>query len=120
MQNIDSGLYCLILMARFFDTPTNPENLRHELAKTANEKLNQSDILRSLKRLGIKSTSNRFEKTRLDSIPTPAILEKDDGTFVILARVNNDEKLNNIYKRYIKSWHDFYQDMYSNNPCHAN
>lgn len=93
MQNIDSGLYCLILIARFFDTPTNPENLRHELAKPSNEKFNQSDILRSLKRLGIKSSSTRFDKSRIESIPTPAILEKDDGTFAILARVNNIDAL---------------------------
>lgn len=93
MQQIDSGLYCLILLARYFNIPTNPENLTHELAKQSQELLDQSDIVRSLKRLGIKSSATRFNPTHLSKIPTPAILEKNDGSFVILARANEKEAL---------------------------
>lgn len=43
-QQIDAGLYCLTLLACYYNIPTNPEKLQHELAKVSGELFTQSDI----------------------------------------------------------------------------
>jgi subfamily B ATP-binding cassette protein HlyB/CyaB len=92
-QQIDAGLYCLTLLARYYNIPTNPENLQHELAKVSGELFTQSDIVRTLKRLGLKSSATKFSADKISKVPTPAILETKAGDFVILAKASDTEVL---------------------------
>ncbi|KMO35525.1 type I secretion system permease/ATPase [Methylobacterium aquaticum] len=89
----DSGLGALALVASFHQIPCEPAQVRHDLG-LGQRAMSGVDIVRGARRLGLKGRLLQKQKpARLESIPLPAILEVEDGRFVVLGRRFEDGKL---------------------------
>lgn len=89
---VDTGLGCLLLMARFFGIPASAEPLRHQFVESGNP-FRESEVLRAAKHLGFKVGALNSEWTRLPHITLPAIALHKDGRFVVIARADNEKVL---------------------------
>ena len=50
----DTGLICLLILARFYDLPADGSQLRHQFAQSG-QVLSDTDLLRAAKHLGLKA-----------------------------------------------------------------
>ncbi len=69
----DTGLTCLMLMARYFRMAADGDQVRHELGLTAEQPFGEDDILRAAKRLEIKARAITRKPARLDRVALPAM-----------------------------------------------
>lgn len=94
--NIDSGLACLIMLARFHHVAADPEQILHEAALQG-ERFNTHELLLAAKRLALKAKSLSVTFEKLDKIPLPAIVEATDAQghpqYFILAKVEQGKYL---------------------------
>jgi subfamily B ATP-binding cassette protein HlyB/CyaB len=81
---VDTGLSCLVFMARFLRLAVEPEQIRFEAGKV-DQSFTARDIVRAAKRLDLKARHAKVSLNRLEMLPLPAIAEMADGRFVILA-----------------------------------
>jgi subfamily B ATP-binding cassette protein HlyB/CyaB len=89
---LDSGLACLAMLAKFFEKPGDYDQLRHahgDPAKSADE----VDLLRYAKAIGFKASAIDSEFTRLARTPLPCIARHKDGGWFILAKVAEGKAL---------------------------
>ncbi len=91
-HTIDTGLYCLVLMSQFFRVAADPEQIKHDLGRVEG-RLTSDEILRAAKRLEFRARRTKLKLSRLDRAPLPVIAERKDGTFFILAAVDQDKVL---------------------------
>lgn len=91
-QNIDTGLACLLMLARYFSMPADPHQLRHEFG-VSKKPFGDTEILRAAKRLGLKMGKRAATWTQLATLRQPAIAQYKAGPYVILARVEGDKTL---------------------------
>lgn len=89
---IDSGLLCLVLLARYLGVGVDAARLRHELGASP-APFGEIEILRAAKALGLKAGRLSSRWTRLGRTPLPAIARLRDGRFVVLARVHERNAL---------------------------
>lgn len=89
---LDSGLACLVMMARFHNVAASSEQLAHEFAHS-NEHLSPSDLLLAARRLGLKAKSATCRLVRLERTPLPAIAADKQGGFFIIARLDQGKAL---------------------------
>src|SRR5215470_4000029 len=83
-QRLDSGLCALCGIAGFFRIAADPELLGTELALTRSA--DASDLLRAAIRVGLRARLvTDLDAARLAKIPTPAILQMNNGLFVLFA-----------------------------------
>lgn len=92
VKPVDSGLVCLVMLARFHKIAASPEQLIHEMGKS-NSFFHTPDILLAAKKLGLKATHVSTQWSRLNTTPLPAIAETKDGHYFILAQVASDKVL---------------------------
>jgi subfamily B ATP-binding cassette protein HlyB/CyaB len=85
---LDSGLICLVMLARFHALAADPEQLAHEF-RSGKEGFSRTDILLAAKKLGLSAKCARPDLARLDTTPLPAIALCKDVGFIILARAEN-------------------------------
>jgi ATP-binding cassette, subfamily B, bacterial HlyB/CyaB len=85
-----SGLDALILLLRFHGIALDAGQVRHRFGGGA---VGTSEMLRCAKELGLKARSITTVWTRLSRTPLPAIAERTDGSFLILAKVVDDRVL---------------------------
>ena len=88
----DTGLQCLVLLLRFLGEPVDPEQIRHEFTD-GRRPLDSISILRAAKRLGLKARATRSSFGRLGDAALPAIAQRRDGSFLIVARAADDRVL---------------------------
>ncbi len=86
-QGVDSGLMCLVMMARFHNIAVSPEQLKHEFSPLGGV-FNKDEILLASRKLSLKVKSIRVSFERLSKTPLPAIACANDGRFFIIARVD--------------------------------
>ncbi len=87
----DTGLHCLVMLAKYFEKPANVGQLRHARGKSG-ELFDEQDLLISAKEIGLKARAIEGAWERLgEAINLPAIAELKDGSYVIFAKIN-DEK----------------------------
>jgi ATP-binding cassette, subfamily B, bacterial HlyB/CyaB len=91
-QNIDTGLTCLLMLARYFGIPADPHQLRHEFS-VSGKLFGDMEILRAAKRLGLKMGKRATTWARLSTLCQPAIAQYKDGNYVVLARAEGDKIL---------------------------
>ncbi|MDX9708622.1 MAG: type I secretion system permease/ATPase [Trichloromonas sp.] len=89
---IDTGLACLVLLARFFELPADGEQLRHEFGRSG-QNFGTIEILRAAKHLGLKAGTTRTSWTKLNGTPLPAVASRRDGRFAVLAKVDGERVL---------------------------
>ena len=84
--SVDSGLSCLVFMARYLRLPAEPEQIRFEAGKV-DQSFTAQDIVRAARRLDLRARRTRISPSRLDMLPLPTIVEMRDGRFVVLAAI---------------------------------
>jgi ATP-binding cassette, subfamily B, bacterial HlyB/CyaB len=89
---IDSGLACLVMLARFHNVAASPEQLAHEYAEDG-RLFGRAEMLLAAKKLGLKAKSARSTLSRLSHTPLPAIATDSDGRFFIIARLDDGKAL---------------------------
>jgi subfamily B ATP-binding cassette protein HlyB/CyaB len=88
---VDSGLACLVLLARFHGLPADPDHLSHQ--RGTDQPFNATDIVLSAKSLGLKARSIKSNWARLAKTPLPAIARHTDGHYFVLARCDEEKVL---------------------------
>jgi subfamily B ATP-binding cassette protein HlyB/CyaB len=89
---LDTGLTCLVMLARFHSVPASAEQLTHEFAP-ANQFFRQRELLLAARKLGLKAKTVNTTIGRLDRTPLPAIAASEDGTFFIIAKLDQGKAL---------------------------
>ena len=89
---VDSGLACLVMLARFHNVAASPEQLTHEYAEDGRQ-FGRAEMLLAAKKLGLKAKSARSSLSRLSHTPLPAIATDNDGRFFIIARLDDGKAL---------------------------
>lgn len=88
----DSGLLCLLILARFYDLPADASQLRHQFARL-NEPLSPTDLLRAAKHLGLKAGRMTVRWDKLPTLPLPAMVRRTDGRYLVLAKADEQKVL---------------------------
>src|SRR3569833_83673 len=81
----DTGLACLVMLARFHQIAASPEQLTHEYA-SAGRPFGREELLLAAKSLGLKARITRSTTARLIHCPLPAIAIDAGNEFFIIAR----------------------------------
>ena len=93
---IDTGLACLVMMARLHGVAADADQLAHEFA-AAGRPFGTADLLLAAKRLGLQAKAVKVDAARLAKTPLPAVArdQSNDGpeNYFILARVDGDQAL---------------------------
>lgn len=88
----DSGLACLVMLARFHQIPANAEQLRHDFGE-GDTPLEMPALLQAARALGLRTRRLTASVERLPRMPLPAIgIDARHGCF-ILARADEDKIL---------------------------
>ena len=82
----DSGLACLVMLARFHDLAAEPEQIRHEAGGNG-QAFDEEALLLAARELGLRAKAGTFRLDRLDRVPLPAIAADRNGGFFVLASV---------------------------------
>ena len=88
----DSGLTCLLIIARFHDLPADGSQLRHQFAQSG-QVLSDADLLRAAKHLGLKAGPFKTTWSKLLGTPLPAMAKRTDGRYIVLAKVEEEKVL---------------------------
>ncbi len=88
----DTGLACLLLVARFHGLAAEPDPLRHRFGEPG-APFDSTQILRAARELGLKAREVSSTLDRLADTPLPAIAACQDGRFVVVAAIREDRVL---------------------------
>lgn len=88
----DTGLVCLLILARFYDLPADGSQLRHQFAQ-GGQPLSDTDLLRAAKHLGLKAGLLKTTWNKLAGTPFPAIAKCTDDRYVVLAKIDGEKAL---------------------------
>ncbi len=88
----ETGLSCLVLLARFFGIPADADQLKHQFAESG-KPFDQAKVLLAAKHLGLKAGVTKSDWSRLSVINLPAIAALKDGRFIIVARADDERVL---------------------------
>ncbi len=89
---LDTGLACLVMLARFHSVAASAEQLAHEYVAQG-QLFGKAELLLASRQLQLKAKSVRSKFDRLPQTPLPAIACADDGSYFIIARVDQDKIL---------------------------
>jgi subfamily B ATP-binding cassette protein HlyB/CyaB len=87
-----TGLACLVMVARYHGLATDPAQTKHRFHKRG-AAMTAVDVVRALKETGLKARLVKSRWNRFSHLQLPAILERKDGTFCVLAKVSDDKAL---------------------------
>ena len=83
---LDTGLLCLVAMARFHQMATEPDQLKHQYG-VDDDPFGDMAILRAAKALSFKARLIETNFSNLSDSSLPSIAKSVDGSYFILARV---------------------------------
>tara|TARA_R110000868_G_scaffold373543_1_gene637749 strand:- start:137827 stop:140040 length:2214 start_codon:yes stop_codon:yes gene_type:complete len=86
----DSGLAALVTVLRFFNLPADAEQIRHQFGKPG-AVFATDDLQLAAKRLSLKSKIVQSDWDRLAKTNLPAIAELENGSFVVLAKIDAEQ-----------------------------
>lgn len=89
---VDTGLACLLVLARFHGIATDAAQLEH-LYKEGGKPFAVQEILLAAKALHLKAKQVDSDISRLAKLPLPAIAVDREGGFVVLARADAESVL---------------------------
>jgi subfamily B ATP-binding cassette protein HlyB/CyaB len=89
---LDTGLTCLVMLARFHQIAADPGQLAHQF-KASGVDFGESEILLAAKHLGLQAKTAKISLDRLDRTPLPAMAADNSGGYFILARYDSDKAL---------------------------
>lgn len=88
----DTGLLCLLLVARFHDVSIDGGQIQHQFGLSG-QTLTTNALVRAAKHVGLKSGCVATSWDKLATTPLPAIARQTDGTHVVLAKVQGEQVL---------------------------
>ena len=88
----DTGLLCLLLIARFHDVPMDGGQIQHQFGESGRA-LTANALLRAAKHVGLKAGFVTTSWGELAATPLPAIARRTDGKHVVLAKVEGEKIL---------------------------
>lgn len=88
----DTGLICLVQLARFHQIAADEQQIAHEHGAPS-ELFAADDLVRAGRRLGLKTRAVDTSWKRLADTPLPAIAQHKDGHFFVIAGVQEDKVL---------------------------
>ncbi len=88
----DTGLVCLLILARYFAVPANGAQLKHQFGESG-KPFGDADLLRAAKHLGFKAGVVNSEWPRLSVIQLPALARRKDGRYLVLAKADAEKVL---------------------------
>ncbi len=88
----DTGLACLVLIARFFHLPANPEHLLHSHGKPGLP-FSITEMIHAGRSLSLKVQSTQGDWKRLEKTAFPAVVQHNNGQFFILAGIKEGKVL---------------------------
>lgn len=91
-RQIDSGLACLVMLARFHGVAADPAQLQHEYCATS-QHFELPQILLAAKKLGLKARQVNSSIERLPMVPLPAMALDIDGNYFVIAQVDGERVL---------------------------
>ena len=83
----DTGLLCLLLLARYHEVAADEGRLRREFGPPG-RLFGEVDIVRAARAVGLKARAVGRRWSQLERTPLPAILCRRDGGYAVLARVH--------------------------------
>src|SRR5690348_13534414 len=86
----DSGLSCLALLLRFHGVAADGAQIQHRFGGAA---IGVTEMLRCAKEFKLRARAVKAKWKQLGKLPLPAIAERSDGTFLIVAKVTQDRAL---------------------------
>lgn len=84
-----SGIGAVVGMLRFHGLPAETEQIRHSLGDSPP----LAEIIRHLRRAGLRAQAVRVGSKGLPRAPLPAIAGQTDGGFILLAKIGDDRVL---------------------------
>lgn len=88
----DTGLIGLVMMARLHGIAADPDQLAHEYCHSG-QSFAHTEILLAAKKLGLNVKALKVPVGRLSTTPLPALARAIDGSYFILAKVENEQVL---------------------------
>jgi len=88
----DSGLICLMILARLHGLPADAGQLRHQFGQSGRN-FSNIEILRAAKSLGLKAREIASDWSRLHKTPLPAIAMDKDELFFLIGKISEDKIL---------------------------
>ena len=88
----DTGLLCLLMVARFHDLPADGGQIQHQFGQSGKVPAAQ-EWLRAAKHIGFRVGLVTARWEELATTPLPAIVQRIDGRYVVLAKVQDDKVL---------------------------
>jgi subfamily B ATP-binding cassette protein HlyB/CyaB len=92
LLKVDTGLACLVMLARFHQIAADPGQLTHQF-KVSGEPFGKNDILLAAKQLGMQAKVVKTSYDRLERTPLPAMAADKGGGYFVLARFADDKVL---------------------------
>ena len=90
---LDSGLACLAMLARFHEVPMNPDQVKHEHA-VPGVHMGVVELVQAVRGIGLKARLTQLKSLQaLEQLPLPAIAETKQGRFVIVAKAGAEKVL---------------------------
>lgn len=90
--SIDTGLHCLVLLARFHGLPADPDHLNHQFAEPG-KPFTSTEILRAGRALGLKARAVQSRWDRLAQTALPAIARHKDGHWFVAGQIADGKVL---------------------------
>ena len=88
----DTGLMCLVLVARMLGVPADPGQLAHRFAPQEGC-LSGRELIRAGRFLGLKVREVDSSWSRLQNTPLPALARNTDGHHVVVAKIDAQQVL---------------------------
>lgn len=90
MMDRDSGLECLVALARFHGIPADLKQLSHQF-RPPGMAASDMDLLRAAKSIGFKARLLKQRAETLENTVLPAIVKINGGGYILLTKVNRDQ-----------------------------
>jgi subfamily B ATP-binding cassette protein HlyB/CyaB len=90
-MELDSGLACLILLARLHGLPADPSQLQHQFGQSGRS-FSDMEIIRAARSLGLKAKRLSSQWSRLRKTPLPAIARRRGGDYHLVLKVAEKEE----------------------------
>ncbi len=88
----DTGLACLVIVARVLGVAADTEQLKHKFARSQ-DAVSSDDLIRAARHVGLKARRISSDWKKLAKTPLPALGQHADGHWVVIAKVNAERVL---------------------------
>ncbi|MFM2059118.1 MAG: hypothetical protein RLY71_3503 [Pseudomonadota bacterium] len=89
---LDTGLAALVMMARLHGLAADAEQIAHQHGSRGRA-MTRAELLLAARELGLHAKAVRIEPARLATTPLPALACALDGSYFVLARVQDEQVL---------------------------